>query len=135
MPCTYHRPLKRGRATRTVEDFTPSRVPEPSATAQGDRNGLQYQIQDQCQNQSREGPRFINEVNGEATSRNVVQNGTVPPLTSLSDISTAHRGQTAKRDREESQERPGEAWRAFATASAGTIEYLVQVYLQVAFPM
>lgn len=30
---------------------------------------------------------------------------------------------------------PGAAWRAFAAASAGTIEYLVDVYLQVVYPM
>jgi hypothetical protein len=30
---------------------------------------------------------------------------------------------------------PGTAWRAFAAASASTIEYLVDVYLRVVYPM
>lgn len=34
-----------------------------------------------------------------------------------------------------SEEWPETAWRAFAAASAGTIEYLVDVYFRVVYPM
>jgi hypothetical protein len=34
-----------------------------------------------------------------------------------------------------SKELPPAAWRAFAAASASTIEYLIDVYLQVVYPM
>lgn len=44
------------------------------------------------------------------------------------------RGQMAGRE-ELGDEWPGSAWRAFAAASAGLIEYLVDVYLQVVYPM
>lgn len=33
------------------------------------------------------------------------------------------------------QEQPEAAWKAFASASARTIEYLIDVYLQVVYPM
>ncbi|KAF1365051.1 hypothetical protein EJ07DRAFT_97231 [Lizonia empirigonia] len=95
VPCTYDRPVKRGRAIRAALGYTSSRAPESSAAAQEDQTASQYQNRDQL----------------------------------------AHRGQIAKREELVSKEWPGEAWRAFAAASAGTIEYLIHVYLQVAYPI
>jgi hypothetical protein len=46
----------------------------------------------------------------------------------------ASRGQMA-RAKEASEEEPSQAWKAFAAASVTSIEYLVDVYLQVVYPM
>lgn len=81
------------------------------------------------------GLQFVNPVD-EGAAPGTTDQGSVSPATAgPNSRPVAQRGQVAKREELIGKEWPGEAWRAFAAASAATIEYLIHVYLQVAYPM
>jgi hypothetical protein len=121
LPCTYNRPLKRGRAT----GYTLSGGPGSSAADQNQHQQLR--------------PGWLQPVAQVAPAAPVT--GADARSASLSSASARpSSGFAASRVHTAGREKPGEewpdaSWRAFAAASAGTIEYLVDVYLQVVYPM
>jgi len=135
VPCTYERPLKRGRATSR---YTP---PDPSRTSGAATTGIQHQRQHPLQHQNHGSYqqlgagrlRSVRQVaNGVPVAAEKVQSAS-PSLESTSRGSLSSRKQTATQ--ESNDDGPTIAWRAFATASAGTIECLVDVYLHVVYPI
>ena len=136
MRCTYERPLKRGRATTRCN---PSDRPETSADANA---GIQHQRQTQLQYQNQDSYRqrdpgrlrSVTQVRGSAPTVAEAAQSASPSLGSTSrGFVTSRKKQ--KKTQELYEDGPATAWGAFAAASAGAIEYLVDVYLQVVYPM
>jgi hypothetical protein len=120
--------MKRGRA---LPKHDPSRVRGHSQTS-GDQR---HQLGDSCQQKMYRNLQLVSQGDNVSLSSNADQYNAGLSLGGPSNSFTDHRRQTTSNQTGLNKELPGEAWRAFAAASAATIEDLVHVYLQVAYPM
>jgi hypothetical protein len=130
VPCTYERPRKRGRITPA---YASSRGPGPLA-AIGNLNKQQRQHQQSEQEYYRQlRPSQLQPVSTtpDASAAAGLERASGSPVshTSSREVAVTRNGDVT------SKERPPAAWMAFAAASANTIEYLIDVYLQVVYPM
>jgi hypothetical protein len=120
--------MKRGRA---LPNHDPSRVRGHSQISEEQR----HQLQDLCQQQMYERSQSISRGNNASLCSNADQYNEGLSSGGPSNSATGQRRQPTRNQMEFDQEIPGEAWRAFAAASAAAIEDLVHVYLQVVYPM
>ncbi|KAH7088397.1 hypothetical protein FB567DRAFT_524321 [Paraphoma chrysanthemicola] len=134
VPCTYDRPLRRGRdANRHVLSDS---IEAPAAVRIGDQSHTQPHARDGSRHEHVSPRRLVaNNDDENAPNEHVLSRATESLMAtrSLGESNTPRASMA--RGQKPSEEEPGAAWKAFAAASGAGIDYLIDVYLQVVYPI
>ncbi|KAH7077842.1 hypothetical protein BKA63DRAFT_509185 [Paraphoma chrysanthemicola] len=134
VPCTYDRPLRRGRDAN--HHVLSESIRPPAAVKIADQNHTQPHAIDGSRHQH-VSPRRMPAINddGNAANEHVLTRATESAMATRYPAEfTISRAPMAS-GQKPSDEEPGAAWKAFAAASGAGIDYLVDVYLQVVYPI